>query len=479
MAQTYTQDPNRSNVSIPSTSSYNIPSASSIAEIKVGESPAMNLDTSSLTSSIAGTLSKIQGTVDQITAAVKGLQSNKSSTQTANQTANKTTTQTNQGTDNSALKSQLLSMMTSEDEKPAEFSASQSYTDILASLGYDQESLSKIAEYKGKLESLNNQVSSLEEQKAIDLGNTELKYQGYLTDAYLGEAAVKERQWNSRISAVSAKASMVLQEYNLEKGALEEARSAAKQAVEYMTWDYQQKVQDYKDAKETYKDLYKLMTEEEQNEWDKQYKTAQLDLDQQQLEWSNYFNQKELELSYAKFNATQEETQTGAYDVFGNTFYSSSNLSATEKQKVNTIKTGIDLVSQVENLYYDAVGEEYSGTGSGIWSRIKGVSRVIGEYAGTNQKMKAYKNFLDSNRAAIAKGIKGEVGNLAYNEQANALKSFPNEFSSPYEASQAFSLIKQQMLDQISKYGSIQEGTGGLTSNFDYTATLDELLNSM
>ena len=155
---------------------------------------------------------------------------------------------------------------------------------------------------------------------------------------------------------------------------------------------------------------------------------------------------------------------TDVRQIGGVTYTPDPNLSQGQSDKIRVIETGLNFVDQAERLYSQAVGEEYKGLGSGVLSRLKGITRFLGVTTGVNESFAIYERFLDSNRATIAKGIKGEVGNLAKDEQKNALKSFPGKFSSPKEADAAFDNIRSQMTNQLSALGTFN-GTpqlGGL-----------------
>ncbi len=156
----------------------------------------------------------------------------------------------------------------------------------------------------------------------------------------------------------------------------------------------------------------------------------------------------------AKIMQATSGAGAGGFDVGGATFTKTGRLTAQEEQKVQVLHSGLNLVAQVERLYYNAVGEEVE---SGTASRVKGIFRAISPIA-TDTNFNIYQRFLDSNRAPVAKGLKGEVGNLTEEEQKQALKSFPGKFSSPKEARAAFTEIRIQITDNLNTLGSF-DGT--------------------
>ncbi len=139
--------------------------------------------------------------------------------------------------------------------------------------------------------------------------------------------------------------------------------------------------------------------------------------------------------------------------IGGAIFTPKSDLMADGKKKVQTLESGLKLVDQVERLYYDALGGDFE---VGPEARLSGIGRGITSFFGFNPKWTAYKNFLDSNRAPIAKGLKGEVGNLTEEEQKQALKSFPGATSSGQEATAAFENIRKQITDNFSTLGAFR-----------------------
>lgn len=146
------------------------------------------------------------------------------------------------------------------------------------------------------------------------------------------------------------------------------------------------------------------------------------------------------------------------------------NLTVAQQNKIGTVLSATEFLSEAERLYSEAVGGEYGGFGTTAISRLKGLARSSGMYTGVGpnpQAWTAYINYVNSNKAVIAKGIKGEVGNLATQEQDDAIKSLPTRFSTPQEAETAFRTVKEQMLANINYLGDVVEETGeaGATAN--------------
>lgn len=155
-------------------------------------------------------------------------------------------------------------------------------------------------------------------------------------------------------------------------------------------------------------------------------------------------------------NQIYKEKEGGDYDSIYDIKPKSADkkLSATQQKTVEAIQIGAKLVDQAEQIYwrdiwgYDQIPQKQFSPD--VSEKGKSIIKGVVSLSQLNEKFNNYQNFLDSNRAPIAKGIKGESGNLAEQEQKNALKSFPTRFSSPYEAQQAFINIRKQMNDQIS-----------------------------
>jgi hypothetical protein len=147
----------------------------------------------------------------------------------------------------------------------------------------------------------------------------------------------------------------------------------------------------------------------------------------------------------------------------GFAFAERPDLTAQEQQKVGVLDSGLRLVDQIEQLYFDAVGEDVQG---GILAKplgfLRGLTRGIGiPFTGKTitfkQGIQQYLDFLDSNRAPVAKGLKGEVGNLTKEEQENALKSFPGKNTTPQVAREKFVQIRKQITDNLSTLGQFAQ----------------------
>ena len=141
----------------------------------------------------------------------------------------------------------------------------------------------------------------------------------------------------------------------------------------------------------------------------------------------------------------------------GETYIPRADLGEAESKFVNTALSASKLVDQAEEIYKGAVGKEYEGKGSGVAARFKGVGRVAGRVTGINEALQRYKNFIESNLSVIAKGIKGEAGALAEGDIKRARKSFPTDFSSPFEARKAFSDLRQQIRDNLEVRGQFSQ----------------------
>lgn len=169
-----------------------------------------------------------------------------------------------------------------------------------------------------------------------------------------------------------------------------------------------------------------------------------------------------IEISIAKLAEKQQEgvlsTKTYTLARAGENktdiqFSPYTNLKVTEKLKVANVISAVDLINQAEALYAKATGVDYSGVGAGVVSALHGLTRTAATVTGADQDWQAYIAFLESNKAPIAKGMKGETGNLAAQEQTDSLKSFPGRFTSPANSETAFAIVRRQSLSHLTTLG--------------------------
>lgn len=214
--------------------------------------PALGVDTS-ITSSIAGALEQAKATALQIQESIKNLQ-------------------TQQPTEKQSLIDKYLK---GAEKKPEPLDTAAAYNQALTQFGYTPEAFQAQQGMIGQLTQLQTELQSLEEQKQAQLMGAEQRLMGRPGGIIRGEQAFIERQWNSRIAAKSGQANVVYQQYQLSKGLLEDATKMADKIVSLMTYDQEQKVRDYEYTQQTYKDLFNMMSAEENEQWDRGYKEAQ------------------------------------------------------------------------------------------------------------------------------------------------------------------------------------------------------------
>jgi hypothetical protein len=178
----------------------------------------------------------------------------------------------------------------------------QSYSDFLKAAGYDQESIDKKNELQAQITDYKKQMADLETEKATTLANREAAAQGGATSSWVGESAMIERGYNSKIAALGGYAAWAQMEYNFLKGNLEDAQKMADAYMKYTTWDYEQNVKDL----DYIKDVYKEMNDEEYRVWTKEHTLAQDEL-------NNKVKLAYLEIAAKKANDTQSKTQIGTY----------------------------------------------------------------------------------------------------------------------------------------------------------------------
>jgi hypothetical protein len=172
-------------------------------------------------------------------------------------------------------KQSLMDKMTKV-ERPEAPDMAKITEDTLAKYGLTPEKVQQIDTWMGEVKVYQQQMADLEAQKQAAMGTVEQT--GMPQDWVLGRQALTERQYNSRIAAKSAQADIVAQQIQLQRGLFDDARATSSQIVNAITYDYQQRVADFEWQRETYMDLYNMMDQDEQLNWNRAYELAQTEL---------------------------------------------------------------------------------------------------------------------------------------------------------------------------------------------------------
>lgn len=185
----------------------------------------------------------------------------------------------------------------------------ETYQEILEGFGYTPEVMQKQQELQGQMIEYRRQMQELEAEKKQKLGLAEQQYMGRLTATLRGEQAMIERQYNSRIAAKGAEASLITAQYELSRGLQQDAIRMADTAMQYKMFEYDQKLADLK----WMKDIYKEMSAEEDRIWQKEYAMWKDERDfrfrEEQQEINNWF--KEQSLSLQKMGVQMERERLG------------------------------------------------------------------------------------------------------------------------------------------------------------------------
>lgn len=271
---------------IPITAPTEMPATLSIPktptiEIDMSKAPALGVDTTDITTGIAGTLAQMQATIGQITEAMKGI---------------KPTTPTEAETPKGAIATLAGLLGQRQAERAAMPSAAEQYEQtrqqIFQMYGMTPEVFQQQQAMIGQLTQYQKEIADLEAAKETRLLGAEQQYQGRLTDLLRGEQGLIERQYNSKIAAKSAQAAVVLYQYQLQQGQITQAMGMVDSIVKLQIYDQEQKLKDFDWAYNTYKDVITMWSDEEQKEWNKQYQTAQfewekaMDLERNKLAWT-------------------------------------------------------------------------------------------------------------------------------------------------------------------------------------------------
>lgn len=177
-----------------------------------------------------------------------------------------------------------------QETRAAQPSSAELWKSTLAEFGFSPESFQKQQTLIGQLVDYQKQMADLEAQKQQSLLGAEQRMMGYQTDILRGEQGLIERQYNSRIAAKGAQASVVSQQYELERGMFQDAVSMTNQIVQLATYDQQQKLADLDWAMDTYTDIFSIMDSAEKTQWDRAYTLAKDELDTAKEENTNKIN---------------------------------------------------------------------------------------------------------------------------------------------------------------------------------------------
>lgn len=152
------------------------------------------------------------------------------------------------------------------------------------------------------------------------------------------------------------------------------------------------------------------------------------------------------------------DEETGGFEFAGQQFdfIDPDNMQAKERADFRQTLNSIDFILQAQDLYRDAVSEANEEFGAEV-GRISGAKLTTLRLAGKLPRFQAYTDFLKSNRATIAKGLRGESGNLAREEQRLAMAVFPQGFTTPEEAEISLGQVNEQVSNQLRRF---TEGLG-------------------
>ena len=148
---------------------------------------------------------------------------------------------------------------------------------VLKQKGLTLEQFQRIGGLIGEISAYNQQIADLEARKQTKLDTAETL--GMSAGYIAGEQNRITKQMNSEISAKGVMAGVKVQELQMLQGAYSDAKATASQLVELATYDQQQRLADIEWSMNAYKDVYNLLSQEEQTAWDRQYEMAKDELD--------------------------------------------------------------------------------------------------------------------------------------------------------------------------------------------------------
>lgn len=141
---------------------------------------------------------------------------------------------------------------------------------------------------QGQLQNYNQQIVDLQSQErdALNVSEDKQMPMGLIT----GEQASIERRYNAKIATVSAQATLVNQQIAIKTNQMPNAVEMTKMFVDAATYDAKQKVEDMDWALTTYKDVYDILSKQEQQDWDNQFNLLKENLATQKDDLTNMNN---------------------------------------------------------------------------------------------------------------------------------------------------------------------------------------------
>jgi hypothetical protein len=270
----YIQSPYNPNASIPNPN-YKAPTVANLGTNNLTKPTTQTINTNG-SPSITPNYGDIQATITGITSQLGEMTKSLATIQSAQPT-------TPAKPEKTGILDTLQGMVTQRQETAAAQPTQEEMTNkVYAQYGVSPESYTEIQGLVGQLTSYNQQIVDLDAKKtnAINIAGEQAIDKGML----LGQQAKIEKDYNAQIAAKSAQAGVVAQTIQLKQGLIQDARTTAGLIIDAMTYDAKQKVADMDWAINTYKDVYDIMSEEEQQQWDNAYKLAELDYDANKTE---------------------------------------------------------------------------------------------------------------------------------------------------------------------------------------------------
>lgn len=282
----------------------------SLQDIDMSKAPPLDANNGELSSIFSGTINSVQGE------------------QTAFQTALEKAMAQTQQTESQATKGIISALPSFLQKKQKLIEQRPSTAEIIKTtmeqLGFPMGQLAQDRQaymqrqqtLVGQIMDYQKQIVDLEAVKQTRLLNAEQQFQGYLTLALRGEQNLIERTYNSRIMAKAAAGGLIAQTLQMERAIFQDSRQAFQDAmnmtdkiVRAMTYDYEQKVNDFEWVFDTFSDLFNTMDSEEEKQWNRSYKLSKDDLDRKRREFEFDIN-KRLErerISISLFRATKSD----------------------------------------------------------------------------------------------------------------------------------------------------------------------------